>query len=79
MAGIGTGYSDVERDHGHGAGRPAAFVETLKAEICRLRQRMELAYLEEDSLHAERVIEFSRKLDMKINEYMRYKLRCLNG
>ncbi|REK55369.1 MAG: hypothetical protein C6W55_09860 [Thermobacillus sp.] len=51
----------------------------LEDEICRLRQHMERTYLEEDSLRSERVIEVSRKLDKKINEYMRYKLRCWSG
>ena len=36
-------------------------------------------YLEESSFHAERVIEISRKLDVKINEYMRSKLRRAGG
>jgi hypothetical protein len=55
--------------------RPAASADLLKDEICRLRQRMELVYLEEHSLRSERVIEASRRLDKKINEYMRHKRR----
>jgi cell division septum initiation protein DivIVA len=78
MAG-GTGYSEVRQHHGKRAGRTASSAEMLEDEICRLRKRMERVYLEDDSLHSERVIEVSRKLDKKINEYMRKKLRCGNG
>jgi len=77
MAG-GTGHSGIRQHEGHGAGRPASSAEMLKDEICRLRKRMELVYLEDDSLHSERVIAASRKLDKKINEYMLHKQRCGN-
>ena len=77
MAGGGTGYSDSQLDHK--AVRPAASAEMLEDEICRLRQRMERAYLEEHSLRSERVIEASRVLDRKINEYMRHKRRSCNA
>lgn len=40
---------------------------------------MERTYLEESSLGSDRVIEASRKLDTKINEYMRFMLSCWSG
>jgi len=76
MAG-GAGCSDSQPDQQ--AVRPAASADLLKDEICRLRRRMELVYLEEHSLRSERVIEASRKLDKKINEYMRHKRRSTDG
>lgn len=76
MAGGGTGYPHRQQDHKFIAVRLTASAEMLEDEIFRLRRHMELTYLEEDSLRSERVIEASRKLDKKINEYMRYKLRC---
>ncbi|AGA57290.1 Spo0E like sporulation regulatory protein [Thermobacillus composti KWC4] len=78
MAG-GSEYSNGHQDHKFNAGRLTNPAEMLEDEICRLRQHMERTYLEEDSLRSERVIEVSRKLDKKINEYMRYKLRCWSG
>lgn len=75
MAGGGTGWNDIQHDRKPNAGRVATSAEKLEDEICRLRQHMERAYLEEDSLRSKRVIEFSRKLDKKINEYMRHKRR----
>lgn len=72
MAG-GAKCSDSQPDHR--AVRPAASANMLEDEICRLRQSMERAWLEEHSLRSERVIEASRRLDKKINEYMRHRLR----
>jgi len=69
----------LQQNRKQSAGQPAASAETLEDEIRRLRRRMEQAYLAEDSLHSDRVIEASRKLDKKINEYMRYKRRWWNG
>lgn len=62
------------------AGRtPANTKKKLEDEIFRLRQTMERTYLEESSLGSDRVIEASRKLDTKINEYMRFMLSCWSG
>ncbi|PZD95100.1 aspartyl-phosphate phosphatase Spo0E family protein [Paenibacillus sambharensis] len=54
-------------------------IHSLEDEIYVLRRKMEMTYLEEASFSADRVIELSRKLDIKINEYMRYKQLCSNG
>jgi len=62
----------------HGSRRSPSIMK-LEDEIQFLRCKMELTYREESKLSAERVIEISRKLDVKINEYMRHKLRCSNG
>lgn len=48
----------------------------LKAEIDRLRKRMTDAFLQELSFTADPVIELSRQLDDKINEYMRQTARA---
>jgi hypothetical protein len=78
MAGGGIGYSNGQQIHKFSAGRLTFSAEMLEDEICRLRQHMERAYLEEDSLRSERVIEASRRLDNKINEFMRFRLSCWN-
>jgi hypothetical protein len=44
---------------------------SLEDEIARLRKKMEQAFLENESLTAEIVVEISRLLDDKINEYMK--------
>lgn len=44
---------------------------SLEDEIVRLRRTMEQAFLDNQSLTAEIVVEISRKLDDKINEFMR--------
>lgn len=44
---------------------------SLEEEINRLRSKMEQAFLENESLTAEIVVEISRLLDDKINEYMK--------
>ncbi|UHA76130.1 aspartyl-phosphate phosphatase Spo0E family protein [Paenibacillus sp. 481] len=43
----------------------------LEDEICILRKQMEQMFQEEQSFTAEKVIEISRLLDVKINEYMK--------
>jgi plasmid maintenance system antidote protein VapI len=45
----------------------------LEEEIRVLRQAMEQAYRDHQSFTADVVIEISRALDIKINEYMRMK------
>jgi hypothetical protein len=46
----------------------------LVEEIDRLRKAMTETFLMEHSLTAESVVELSRQLDLKINEYMRHVL-----
>ena len=48
-------------------------IRLLEDEIQSLRRTMELTYLQEARLCSEVVIEISRKLDVKINEYMQVK------
>lgn len=50
----------------------ASAAASLEDEIARLRKRMEEAFLECDSLTSEMVVEISRLLDAKINEYMQH-------
>ncbi|EFM11621.1 hypothetical protein PaecuDRAFT_1227 [Paenibacillus curdlanolyticus YK9] len=47
-------------------------IQLLEEEIFRLREAMERTYDEEDTFQSEIVIEMSRRLDIKINEYMNY-------
>ncbi|MBB6731122.1 aspartyl-phosphate phosphatase Spo0E family protein [Cohnella sp. CBP 2801] len=44
---------------------------TLADEIDELRRRMTEEFLKEESFTSESVMEISRRLDRKINEYMR--------
>lgn len=46
---------------------------SLEDEISSLRRKMEDAFLECESLTSDLVVDLSRKLDVKINEYMRAK------
>ncbi|MFS0723303.1 Spo0E family sporulation regulatory protein-aspartic acid phosphatase [Paenibacillus sp. 1P07SE] len=46
-------------------------IRKLEDEIQQLRHKMEQTYLQEASFNTEIVIEISRKLDQKINEYMK--------
>jgi len=55
----------------HCSGRPAA---ELAEEIDRLRKVMTDTFLQERSLVADSVMELSRQLDRKINEYMKVVL-----
>jgi plasmid maintenance system antidote protein VapI len=48
----------------------------LEEEIRVLRKAMEQAYRDHQSFTADVVIEISRALDIKINEYMRMKSKC---
>nr|WP_188530636.1 aspartyl-phosphate phosphatase Spo0E family protein [Paenibacillus abyssi] len=48
-------------------------IRNLEDEIYHLRRVMEQTYLQEASFNSEVVIEISRKLDLKINEYMKQK------
>ncbi|WP_240702928.1 aspartyl-phosphate phosphatase Spo0E family protein [Cohnella luojiensis] len=49
-------------------------VTDLAEEIDRLRREMTDTFLQEHSLIADSVMELSRKLDLKINEYMKQVL-----
>jgi hypothetical protein len=48
--------------------------ENLVNEIDRLRKEMTETFLQEHSLTADSVVELSRQLDLKINEYMKQVL-----
>ncbi|TYP69781.1 aspartyl-phosphate phosphatase Spo0E family protein [Paenibacillus methanolicus] len=50
-------------------------IRVLEDEIYELRQRMEQSYLEQKTFSSDIVIDLSRKLDIKINEYMRFMVR----
>ncbi|XID93251.1 Spo0E family sporulation regulatory protein-aspartic acid phosphatase [Paenibacillaceae bacterium WGS1546] len=52
--------------------RPSRAAE-LEREIDSLRQAMTDTFLQEHSLIAESVMQLSRQLDMKINEYMKIR------
>ncbi|WP_254639271.1 aspartyl-phosphate phosphatase Spo0E family protein [Cohnella sp. GbtcB17] len=53
-------------------GAPPSYNDrSLIEEIDQLRRRMTETFLREDSFTAEPVMEISRMLDVKINEYMR--------
>nr|WP_223869855.1 aspartyl-phosphate phosphatase Spo0E family protein [Paenibacillus sabuli] len=51
------------------------YMRKLEDEIYQLRTVMEQVYLEEASFNSEVVIEISRKLDLKINEYMKHRFK----
>jgi hypothetical protein len=55
---------------------PNRVTEELVEEIYRLRKAMTETFLQEHSLTADSVMELSRQLDLKINEYMKQVLRC---
>lgn len=50
---------------------PSMNDKSLQEEIDMLRRRMTETFLQEDSFTAEPVMELSRMLDLKINEYMK--------
>ncbi len=50
---------------------PNRVTEDLVEEIDRLRKAMTETFLQEHSLIADSVVELSRQLDLKINEYMK--------
>jgi hypothetical protein len=54
-------------------------VADLVEEIDRLRKEMTETFLLEHSLVADSVMELSRKLDLKINEYMKQVLMSREG
>jgi hypothetical protein len=54
---------------------PSRATEELVEEIYQLRKAMTETFLQEHSLTADSVMELSRQLDLKINEYMRQVLK----
>ncbi|MBB3114330.1 hypothetical protein FHS18_006451 [Paenibacillus phyllosphaerae] len=52
-------------------------IRVLEDEINELRQIMEQTYTEQKTFSSEVVIEISQRLDTKINEYMRFKVRSI--
>lgn len=70
-------YADFGRtSHGESntisAKQLSSSIKTLEDEIYTLRVKMEQSYMEEASFSSDIVIDLSRKLDVKINEYMVY-------
>lgn len=57
------------------AKQSSSSIRVLEDEIYELRQRMEQSYLEQKTFSSDIVIDLSRKLDLKINEYMRFMVR----
>ncbi|WP_082084165.1 aspartyl-phosphate phosphatase Spo0E family protein [Paenibacillus beijingensis] len=53
-------------------------MRTLEDEIDDLRKEMEQTFLQEASFQADNVIDISRRLDLKINEYMMHKWNFCN-
>ncbi|RXZ80096.1 aspartyl-phosphate phosphatase Spo0E family protein [Paenibacillaceae bacterium] len=60
-----------------GSNKLSSSIRKLEDEIDHLRRAMEQTYNKEASFNSEVVIEMSRKLDVKINEYMRQKRETL--
>ncbi|GEM_PF-5154298 len=58
------------------SGRISPKLRRLEDEICHLRKVMEQTYSQEETFNSDVVIHISRKLDHKINEYMREKQLC---
>jgi hypothetical protein len=50
-------------------------LQVLEQEIFVLRKAMERMYMEQATFQSELVIDLSRQLDLKINEYMNYSCR----
>ncbi|RAP77360.1 hypothetical protein DL346_02405 [Paenibacillus montanisoli] len=48
-------------------------IRRLEDEIYALRMKMEQSYVEEATFGSEKVIDLSRRLDKKINEYMQFR------
>lgn len=55
------------------AGKLSPSMQTLEDEIDDLRKEMEQTFMQEASFQADNVIDISRRLDVKINEYMMHK------
>lgn len=58
------------------SGRISPKLRRLEDEISHLRTAMERIYTQEATFNSDVVIEISRKLDIKINEYMRERQLC---
>lgn len=66
------GFTFRNHANTHSAKRMSSTIQILEDEIYALRTKMEQSYLEELTLSSEKVIDLSRKLDAKINEYMQF-------
>ncbi|WP_051236762.1 aspartyl-phosphate phosphatase Spo0E family protein [Paenibacillus pinihumi] len=72
MAYADQGFSLPEAQHAvRSSNQLSPTIRRLEDEIYQLRKVMEQTYLQEATFNSEIIIEISRKLDMKINEYMR--------
>jgi Spo0E like sporulation regulatory protein. len=56
----------------HSTRKPPLTLQVLEQEIMVLRNAMERMYREQATFQSELVIDLSRQLDVKINEYMHY-------
>ncbi|XEC97709.1 Spo0E family sporulation regulatory protein-aspartic acid phosphatase [Paenibacillus tarimensis] len=59
-------------------GKLSPSIRMLEDEIYHLRKLMEQTYLQEAAFTSEIVIEISRRLDIKINEYMKQKSKLVS-
>ncbi|MBJ6363857.1 Spo0E family sporulation regulatory protein-aspartic acid phosphatase [Paenibacillus sp. GCM10012307] len=72
MAYAGEGFSlSKDQDAVRSSNHLSPTIRRLEDEIYQLRKVMEQTYLQDSTLNSEIIIEISRKLDTKINEYMR--------
>ncbi|AJY73638.1 hypothetical protein VN24_02090 [Paenibacillus beijingensis] len=72
------GISLSEDPDSYKAGKLSPSMRTLEDEIDDLRKEMEQTFLQEASFQADNVIDISRRLDLKINEYMMHKWNFCN-
>lgn len=75
MAYAGYGRTSHEESNTISAEQLSSSIRILEDEIYTLRVKMEQSYMKEASFSSDIVIDLSRKLDVKINEYMIYMRR----
>jgi hypothetical protein len=69
------GFTFRKHSNTHSAKRMSLAMKILEDEIYALRTKMEQSYMEELTFNSEKVIDLSRKLDIKVNEYMQFITR----
>lgn len=70
-AALGASDMSTQRRLSHSDRLSSDAVMALELDIARLRRKMEDAFVQGDALTSDSVMEISRLLDVKINEYMR--------
>ena len=75
MAYADCGFTVRKHSNTRLAKRTSLAMQILEDEIYALRTKMEQSYMEELTFNSEKVIDLSRKLDVKINEYMQFITR----